>query len=192
MGQVCQQKVNTYATIVLCYLVPNCRCYSGYHTSQREICTAMTRCSVSVMGSTTCCFCMTEFSIASAHTNIAAGCFTANVSTLPGLAGPVQQPVCLPYLTLQVQCSTSGSCSVKIAVMLCCPLSALHRIAAEIGQALFAQRSPAQQGWPKPNAKLHSKTSQTLTGRVTINRPDTPQTQSLMLGGTNQDLSLEF
>jgi hypothetical protein len=91
---------------------------------------------------------MAEFSIGSAHTNIAAGCFPANLSALPGLADPVQQPNCLPYLTLQVQCSASDSCGVKIAVMLCGPLSALHRIAAEIGQALFAQRCPAQLGGP--------------------------------------------
>ena len=140
----------------------------------------MTRCSVSVMGCTRCCFCMTEFSIASAHTNIAVGCFTANLSTLTGLADAVQQPICLLYLTLQLQCSTSGR--VKIAVTLCCPLSAFHRIAAAIGQALFAQRSPTtQQGWPKPNAKLHSMTSQTLTGRA-----DTQKTQSFIIGGTNR------
>jgi len=108
---------------------------------------------------------MTEFGIGSAHTNIAAGCFTANLSTLPGLADPVQQPNCLPYLTLQIECSASERCGVNISVMLCFPLSALHRIAAELGQALFAQRSPAQQGWPQAKCK----TSQTLTGRVMIN-----------------------
>ncbi len=49
-----------------------------------------------------------EFGICSALTNIAAGCFTANLSTLLGLAYPVQQPICLPYLTLQIQYSISG------------------------------------------------------------------------------------
>ncbi len=57
----------------------------------------MTRCSVFVRGSTTGCFCRADFSIGSARTNIAAGCFPANLSALPSLAGPVQQPNCLPY-----------------------------------------------------------------------------------------------
>ena len=59
------------------------------------------------------CFCMAEFGIGSAHTNIAAGCFTANPPTLSGLADPVQQPICLPHLTLQIQYSTSGRIAVK-------------------------------------------------------------------------------